>query len=260
MNAPAVPPVDLKNLVNLRGEPLVPVKRKASKAKAAGPVAVALLAAAGVLVWRLAPLEVLRRRRASRSRAGGWIAGGAALGALAFAGWQLQRVFNRQPAHQVESRLGLLEIRRYPSVRVAETTVDAKWEEALELGFGRLAGFIGGGNREDQKIAMTSPVLGSGAGDGYRVSFFLPDDVVASEPDDHRVELREVPPRRVAVLRFNGRYDTPNIESHKRTLAHELAQHGLHPKGEAWFAGYDPPWTLPLLRRVELWVEIEPSA
>ena len=131
---------------------------------------------------------------------------------------------------------------------------------ALDRGFRRLAGFLFGANDRHERMAMTTPVLGTGDGDGYKVSFVLPEGVAPPAPDDARVAVTDLPARRVAVLRFNGRHDVLTIESHKRDLTHALATNGLKPRGEASFAGYDPPSTLPLLRRNELWVELEAEA
>jgi hypothetical protein len=254
MNAPVPPTVDLGNLGKLAS--MKKNEKKRTRGRVAVPVAATLIGTMGVAVWRVAMMAAARRK--SRARRSFWLGGGVGLAALGVAGWQLQRFFNGQPEYQVEQQRGVLEIRRYPAVKIAETTVDDHWDAALEQGFRRLAGFIFGGNDAKQRISMTSPVLGSGNGDGFHVAFVLPKDVIAPPvPDDARVKLGELPARRLAVLRFHGRYDAPTIAAKKVELTHALVANGLAPIGEASFAGYDPPTTLPLLRRNELWVEIE---
>ena len=255
MNAPVTPPVDLANLANVENVSQIQAIQEKRTAKKAIPLTT-LLTAAGVLAWRLAPIVLERRRKASRHEL--WIAGGIGAATLAVGAWQLQRLFTAEPAHEVEQRRGRLEIRRYPSIRVAETTVDRTWDEALDEGFRRLAGFIVGGNVGHKKLAMTSPVLGTGDGAGFKVSFVMAEgDEAIPTPDDERISVSDVPSRRIAVLRFAGRYDAQNIENKKLELIRALASEGLKPPGEAYFAGYDPPSTLPLLRRNELWVELE---
>jgi hypothetical protein len=261
MNLPVSPTVNLANLANLAGvaslEKMAPGAKARRRVRIGAPVGLALLAAAGVAVWRLASIERERQRAKRRNL---WLAGGASVALLAVARWQMQRLFAAEPAHEVEMKRGALEVRRYPSVRIAQTTVEGHWDQALNEGFSRLAGFIFGGNEGQKKIAMKSPVLGTGDADGFRVAFVMPEGVTPSTPDDTRVALGELPARRVAVLRFNGRYDASAIEEHKRELAHALTANGLHPRGEVSFAGYDPPSTLPLLRRNELWVELDDQA
>jgi hypothetical protein len=75
-------------------------------------------------------------------------------------------------------------------------------------------------------------------------------------PDDARVRLRPVPERRLAVLRFSGRYTPLKIGDKARELSRLVKLAGLTPRGVIEFAGYDPPSTLPFLRRNEVWVEL----
>ena len=257
---PTYASVDLAGFVYDDDEPEA-LTRPRSRARRVAPLAAALLGAVGLVgagVWRMSSV----RRASSRRKTGLWLGAAGSVALLALARWQLQRVFNEMPRYEVEKKLGPLEVRRYPSMRVVDTVVDASWDDALQEGFRRLAGFIFGNNDRHQKIAMTSPVLGSSTrgGEAFKVTFVLPEGVQPPSPGDSRVAVREMAPRRVAVLRFHGRYDAEGIEAGKRELAHALAEHGLHPRGEATFAGYDPPSTLPLLRRTELWVELEERA
>lgn len=206
------------------------------------------------------------------SRRAGAIAGGVVALAAGALRWQLQRWFTVQPAYEVERRIGPLEIRRYAPRVVARTKVEGDFNRALEEGFRRLAGYIFGGNRGEQsiamtspvtskpeRIAMTSPVTSAGAGDGRVVSFTMPPGTSLAtlpRPDDTRVELAEVPERRIAVLRFRGAYERDIVEQMEREVRQLVADAGLAGKGEPMFAGYDPPSTLPGLRRVEVWLEL----
>lgn len=214
--------------------------------------------AASALLWHLAPIlhEAIELRRRPRRGSRIVLASGLGIAACAVAAWQLPRLFVRKPKHEVEMRRGRFEVRSYPSVRVAETTIDAGWNEALGQGLRRLARFVFGENSTHKSFAMTSPVLGTGDRRGFHVAFVMPEGVDAS-PEDSRIDVHVVPARRVAVLRFRGRHDAPSIERHKRELARALVENDLKPRGEATFAAYDPPWTLPLLRRNELWIELE---
>lgn len=255
MNAPVIPPLDLAPLAKVDNVAQIRAIKAKEEAKRDVPVAT-LIAAAGALAWRLAPVVQERRRRSSRNL---WIAGGLGAAAVALGAWQLQRLFTPEPVHEVEARRGRLEIRRYPSLRIAETTIDRTWEESLNEGFRRLAGFLFGRNTSHRKLAMSTPVLGTGDGSGFKVAFVLPEDEPAPEPEDTRIAVQDVPSRRVAVLRFAGHHDARTIARKKTELARALAISGLRPRGEAYFAAYDPPSTLPLLRRNELWVELEDS-
>ncbi len=196
----------------------------------------------------------------SRPVRNGLIAGGIAALALGALRWQMARWFTAEPAYEVEGRIGELELRRYP-VRVdARAELEAKdIESALDRGFDRLACFLFGANTGNEKLSMTAPVIATMRDGRYEVSFVMPPERTLSSlpsPEDHRVELREVPERRMAVLRFKGRHTKHNIEWRERELLEELVSAGLSAKGSVMFAGYDAPWTLPQLRRNELWIEI----
>jgi SOUL heme-binding protein len=219
------------------------------------------------------------------SRRFGLLALGAAAG-LIVARWQWARALNWQPPYRVELENGRLEIRRYGQEIHAETTIEgATWERALEEGFQTLAGYIFGHNGSGVKLPMTSPVMTTlndpsakrgrakawkaptvGSiddltGPGTRtMAFVMPGNLTLDDlpaPQDDRVQLRVVPPRRVAALTFRGRY-AGELPAQKRNELLFLAKcAGLSVKSEVVFAGYDAPSTLPLLRRNEVLVEID---
>ncbi len=230
---------------------------------------IAKLALAPILV--AAPLAMFNAAarvafvRPKRRRA--W--GGASLGMLigtAFVGlfrWQLQRWFTDQPRYDVERTIGPIELRRYPAMLLAQTTVWRQdFDDALVTGFRRLARYIGGTDRGHSKIPMTTPVVawrdvdadGSGDADAHAISFIVPSG--SPTPLEGDVVLRSVGPRRIAVHRFRGDYSVEHVRALQRHVIDELVRAGVTPIGEPQFAGYDPPTTLPALRRVEIWVEI----
>jgi hypothetical protein len=205
----------------------------------------------------------------------------------AIARWQLGRAFTWQPAYDVEFEHGRIEVRRYAAQIYAETLIEgATWNETLNEGFSRLASYIFGDNAPAEKLAMTSPVLTSlnvaaaarrstGKtswkppavaslselnGPGTRtMAFVMPGDRSLASlpaPSDQRVKLRSIPAGRVATLRFRGRYGGDLPAQKRNELLFLLKCAGLKATSEVWFAGYDGPSTLPLLRRNEVLVEL----
>jgi hypothetical protein len=216
------------------------------------------------------------------SRRGAWAS--AAVGAgLLLTRWQLARWFTWQPPYVLEQRIGRLEVRRYREQTWAETSVrQANWSDTLDEGFRRLARFIFGDNARSERLEMTAPVLvtlpgmegqpryaranpyverlETLTGIGTRtVAFILGQRIPLKElpaPIDPRVQLRTVPERLYAVLRFRGRY-SGDLPADKRNELLFLARcAGLRTTGDVVFAGYDGPSTLPLLRRSEVLVSI----
>lgn len=179
-----------------------------------------------------------------------------------------------EPAFTVVARVGEVEIRRYAPRIAAETRVAGDEVAARSEGFRRLAGYIFGGNtRQDriamtapvaqapagERIAMTAPVAQQGGDDGSRIRFFMPARFTLETlpvPDDPRVTLVTVPEETVAVLRFTGSTGAEAVASRRAELTAALEGTAWTPSGpvQAWF--YDPPWTLPPLRRNEVSVAV----
>jgi hypothetical protein len=185
-----------------------------------------------------------------------------------------------EPDHDVIERPAPgIEIRRYGWRIAAETTVAGDENAARNAGFRRLARYIFGGNHGGAKIAMTAPVAQQSSGraggqkiamtapvsqsevsdGGWTIRFFMPADQTIEtlpEPDDPAVTLVTVPAETVAVLRFTGRWGPRAVAFHTAELSHALRDTAYEPAGPpvAWF--YDPPWTIPMLRRNEVAVPV----
>lgn len=199
----------------------------------------------------------------------------ALLSGLALAGCSVVGVRSgtEEPPYTVEARIGEVEIRTYGPRLAAETFVEDGEEAARNAGFRRLAGYIFGGNTAKQDIAMTAPVAqtsesiamtapvaqDSVAPGRWRIRFFMPSRYTLAtlpKPNDPAVVLVEVPSQQVAVLRFSGDRSAAAVAAQQRLLLDALATSAWRPDGtpSAWF--YDPPWTLPWLRRNEVSVPV----
>ena len=91
------------------------------------------------------------------------------------------------------------------------------------------------------------------------MSFVLPAEYTldsAPRPTDALVELTLASPRRLAILRYSGSFTESAARDCEAELLAWVAERGLEVVGEPLFAGFDPPWTLPPLRRNEVWVAI----
>ncbi len=238
----------------------------------------------------LAPLggllgaAVLLASERGAARRAGVVALGASLG-LAFARWQYGRALNWQPPYRVELQIGRLELRHYGQEIHAETTIEAaSWPETLGEGFQLLSGYLRGNNESGVTLPMTSPVMttlnaarvGRPRGKAWRppsitavdalvgigtrtMAFVMPGSLTLDElpaPSDERVQLRVVPPRRVAALTFRGRYGSELPAQKRNELLFLVKCAGLTPASEVTFAGYDAPSTLPILRRNEVLVDV----
>ncbi len=160
-----------------------------------------------------------------------------------------------EPQYELLGKLGEVEIRRYaPSIQAVTELPDYGGK-----GFRRLAGYIFGGNDQEQSIAMTAPVqetIGSGE---REMAFTMPSEYAYDElpaPDDNAVSLREIEARTVAVILFSGLAGDAKTERKWQELSSALSEAGIATTSSPMLNQYNPPWTLPFLRRNEVMVEI----
>ena len=156
---------------------------------------------------------------------------------------------------------GDYQLRDYAPQVVAETVVDGELESAGTAAFSPLFGYISGKNSSNSTFAMTAPVAQRPAAgkDRWAVSFLMPaGNAIDKMPTakDPRVQLREVPAQRMAVLRYSGTWSTKNYQQHKQALDGWIAAQGLKPAGEAVWARYNAPFTPWFMRRNEILVPV----
>ncbi|BBX61659.1 heme-binding protein [Mycobacterium saskatchewanense] len=174
------------------------------------------------------------------------------------------RVGLEEPKFKRHPLTDTVEIRRYGARIAAETTVVDDENGARNVGFRRLAGYIFGGNHGAQSISMTAPVVQSArAENGWTIRFFMPAKWTMQTlpmPNDDQVRLVPVPAQTVAVLGFSGDWSPKGVARRTNELLKTLRDKGIEPVGgpETWF--YDPPWTLPMRRRNEIAVPVDPAS
>ena len=198
-----------------------------------------------------------------------------------------------EPAYDVAVKEGNIEIRDYAGYVLAEITLAGSFDRATNSSFQPLYGYITGENRSRQSIDMTAPVLVEPAGaapseemamtvpvlveprpvgergyagklageaiESWTMAFVLPEGYTydtAPLPTNRRVRLRQVEQRRVASIRFSGRFTNHSAERHRAQLAAWLNAQGLEHYGDWKIATYDPPFTIPWFRRNEVHVTL----
>lgn len=181
-----------------------------------------------------------------------------------------------QPSYKVIVKQDNKEIRKYDSHIVAKTTITGSFKEAQSKGFRILAGYIFGKNKSRQKIAMTAPVVQKAESEkismtapvvispsddkSWTMTFSMPSQFTLETlpvPTDERIKIEKVEGKIVAALTFTGFWN----ESKNAQKGQELTEWlKAYPEYElatpAMFAGYNPPWTIPFLRRNEMLIEL----
>ena len=168
--------------------------------------------------------------------------------------------------YDVLEKNGNIEIRKYQKHITASVTFTDK-EEFDRSAFRTLADYIFGNNismtspvlTEGEKIAMTAPVLSDNGQTSWTMSFSMPSKYTLEtlpSPNNPKVKIKEVDEKIMAAIRFSGFMSDSNFNRHEKSLKNYLEDNNYEVTGNYLQAGYNPPWTLPFLRRNEVIVEI----
>jgi hypothetical protein len=177
-----------------------------------------------------------------------------------------------QPQYTTVDSEGSIEIREYAPMIEAEVDVKGERSAAIREGFRSIAAYIFGANKprakiemtapvvqQSQKIAMTAPVTQQSNDGDWSVRFIMPKIWTMQtlpEPADSRVKLVSMPARRLLAIRFSGRATDGAIAQKTFELRQFALKRKINVEGEPLLAFYNPPWTLPFLRRNEIVLEI----
>lgn len=169
---------------------------------------------------------------------------------------------------------GKYQVRDYAQQVIAEIQVEEGFEDAGDEAFSKLFKYIRGDNqssdkiamtapvaqeKRSEKIAMTSPVAQQASEDGWAVSFLLPSEYSlesAPTPTDPAVQLRAIPERRMATIRYSGRWTEKNYQKKLDELTRWIDEQGLVINGDPVWARYNPPFTPPFWRRNEIMIPV----
>ena len=181
-----------------------------------------------------------------------------------------------EPGYELVRKSDGYELRRYAGYCVAETEVAGSQTDAGNAGFRILAKYIFGANQSQQSIAMTAPVLQAqsetiamtapvtqqpGAAPGtYVVQFTMPSKYTLQtlpQPNDAQVRLRQLPDRLVAVRAYGGGWSLARYDMELAALLEAMQRDGLVAIGAPQWARYNSPFSLPFMRRNEIWLEID---
>ena len=178
-----------------------------------------------------------------------------------------------KPDYKVIASQENIEIRSYKPMIIAEVEIAGKRKDAIGKGFRLIADYILGNNtvrqniamtapvqqQKSQKIAMTAPVQQQSTGLSWKVSFVMPAKYSMEnlpKPNDGRIKLRKISAKKFIAIRFSGTNSNENIAKHEAKLMNYVRAKQINTVGSPKYAFYNPPWTLPFMRRNEVMVEI----
>jgi hypothetical protein len=163
------------------------------------------------------------------------------------------------PEYEVLKKYGDVEIRKYPNMLVAKTSLsNNSFENAGSNGFRTIANYIFGGNEGNQKIAMTAPVVMS-MGDSASMYFVMPKQYAKDQlpkPIGNNVSIVEESAKVLAVLQYGGFSSDKDIKKNCEILQQELTKQNVSTKGSFMYMGYNAPWDV-VNRRNEVAIEVK---
>lgn len=123
--------------------------------------------------------------------------------------------------------------------------------------------------RKGTPMAMTAPVAmekNANKEGGKKMKFFLPAEYDTLEkipkPTNPDVKILEVPPQVGVVHRYSGSLTDELHDEKAKALSAQLREDGIDRMTEDYvlqhyqFWGFNPPFTLPMFRRNECWLEL----
>lgn len=192
-----------------------------------------------------------------------------------------------EPNYTVLSQVEDFELRRYDEQLVAQTWVSGDQDTASRQGFKILADYIFGNNtapsgesskismtapvtiqsdnlngQASRKIAMTAPVSMQQNNGKWRVQFTMPSQYTMQtlpKPNNPDVKIVQVPAQTYGVIKFSGLAGSKKVAKKTETLKSWMQTQKLVITGTPELARYNPPWTLPFMRRNEVMMAYQPK-
>lgn len=159
--------------------------------------------------------------------------------------------------YEIVARSGDVEFRRYPSQSVVEASIRdvGDFGQSGNHGFRLLAGYIRGENDTGTDLSVTAPVLQSSTHLQFILAADPPVDTLP-RPTSTSIQLRPLPQRVVAALRYRGNWSEARFREHARRLLESLERDDISTLGEPRFARYNPPFVPGFARRNEVLVTV----
>jgi hypothetical protein len=159
----------------------------------------------------------------------------------------------------VDKKYKQFEIRSYNATLFSSVKLSSSnFKKASGEGFSILAGYIFGNNKNNEKIAMTSPVAMT-LEDSMTMLFMVPkkfDMQTLPLPNQSQIEFTKEPAKKVAAIEFGGWANDKKINKYKELLIKTLKDEGIDHTNRFYFLGYNAPYEV-FNRKNEIIVEVQ---
>ena len=161
----------------------------------------------------------------------------------------------KEPQYNLIRKDGKIETREYSEYVIAKTSIEIANIEQNSNMFRVLAGYIFGGNADNQSIAMTAPVITQNDNSSYDMIFFMlnvndPEDLPI--PNNQNIVLEKMQLGKTVTISFGMWATEKRIAYYKDKLDAYIRKNDIQVISPIMVAQYNSPWTIPPFRKNEL--------
>ncbi|MBC7419182.1 MAG: heme-binding protein [Bdellovibrio sp.] len=165
-----------------------------------------------------------------------------------------------EPEYILKESDGNKEVRAYLPYTVVHIEITGHYEHATETAFLELADYLFGKNLSKTQMSMTLPVLQEKKGKKWAMCFVLPSRytmATAPVPENLEIKIESRPGEVIASIEYAGINSREKIAEKKQELVQWLTKEtSFAPESEPRIAQYDPPMSIPFLRRNEIQIPV----
>ena len=160
--------------------------------------------------------------------------------------------YESQP-YEVVASFEAFEIRYYPSVKLVQTESNV----GSNINFNRLFRYISGANKNNQKIAMTTPVHMQNDNTKQRMAFVLPASFNEKPPPPTSKDIQIVSSKSgyYAAIRYGGYSNVEKVNYYTQQLQQHLSNQQIETIGGPVVLGYNAPYKF-FNRKNEIIIEV----
>jgi len=161
------------------------------------------------------------------------------------------------PDYDVVMKEDSCEIRKYTDFYIVE--YDNASDPDMNSGFRTLFKYISSENKANEKISMTVPVIQKETSKNRKMAFVVPEKYRGQvpEPNDPNLKVQHFEDGLFGAIRYSGKTSRSKEKEMKEKLDDWLKEKGYKKQSHYMVAVYNGPFTLPMMRRNEVWARIK---
>ncbi len=160
------------------------------------------------------------------------------------------------PEYKVLIKENPFQLRNYSNFFIVEyeNTADAEDNNA----FRTLFKYISDDNKENEKMSMTIPVIQEQTNVTKKMAFVVPEKYSdhIPEPNNPYLKAKKFEEGLFASVKYSGLSNSSKEAKMRNKLDEWVQEKGYQKESNYMVAVYNGPFTLPILRRNEIWVRV----